>query len=62
VAILDAGPFQTWISAFDRHERAQRRYEAAGRLNNRELIDYLRGDLDQAAAELNAAIRAMNAH
>ncbi|HCB76765.1 MAG TPA: hypothetical protein DEP91_11450 [Sphingomonas bacterium] len=60
MAILDAGPFQDWIRAFDRHERAQKRYAAAGRIRNEALINYLRPELDEAGRELNAATRALN--
>lgn len=60
MAILDAGPFQDWIRAFDRHERAQKRYDAAGRIWNEALINYLRPELDEAGRELNAATRALN--
>lgn len=57
--IMDAGPFQNWIRAFDRHEQAKRRWDAANAIGNQGLINYLRADLDQAAQELNAAIRSM---
>lgn len=60
MAILDAGPFQDWIRAFDRHERAQKRYDAASRTGNEALINYLRPELDEAGRELNAATRALN--
>lgn len=60
MAILDSGPFQDWIRAFDRHERAQKRYDAAGRIRNEALINYLRPELDEAGRELNAATRALN--
>lgn len=60
MAILDAGPFQDWIRAFDRNERAQKRYDAAGRTGNEALIKYLRPELDEAGRDLNAATRALN--
>ncbi len=60
MAILDAGPFQDWIRAFDRHERAQKRYDAAGRTGNEALIKYLRPESDEAGRDLNAATRALN--
>lgn len=58
--ILDASLYQYWISAFDRHDRARKRYEAATATGNGALIDYLRNDLEQAAHEFNQAIRALN--
>lgn len=60
MAILDAGPFQDWIRAFDRQERAQKRYDAAGQTGNEALINYLRPELDEAGRELNAATKALN--
>lgn len=60
MAILDAGPFQDWIRAFDRHEQAQRRHDAAGRTGNKALINYLRPELDAAARDLNTATKALN--
>ena len=60
MAILDAGPFQDWIGAFDRHERAQKRYNAAGGTGNEALINYLRPELDEAGRDLNAATKALN--
>ena len=50
--VMDAGPYQDWMKAFDNHERAQRRWEAANKLGNPALINYTRTDLEQAAAEL----------
>lgn len=57
MAILDAGPYQAWIKAFDEHERAERRFEAASRLGNQALIAYLRAQREEAAQTLHAAIR-----
>ncbi len=59
MAILDAGPVQDWIKAFDEHERAKQRWEAANRMANQALINYLRTDMDRAAQALHAAIRAL---
>ena len=58
--ILDAGLYQAWIAAFDNHDRAERRLVAAGATGNRDLIEYVRGLSEQAAQELNQAIRALN--
>lgn len=55
--MIDVGLFQNWIQAFDNHERAQRRYDAAAKLGDRALIDYLRPELDAASGRLNAAIK-----
>jgi hypothetical protein len=60
MAMLDAGPFQEWVRAFDMHERAQRRYEAAGRTGNQALIDYLRPGLEETRRDLNTTIKALN--
>lgn len=60
MAILDAGPMQDWIRAFDRHELSKRRWDAANATGNRALIDYLRGDVDSAARDLNAALKTLN--
>jgi hypothetical protein len=60
MAILDAGPFQDWIRAFDGYERAQRRYDAAGRTGNQALVDYLRPELEAASRDLNTAIKILN--
>jgi len=60
MAIVDAGPYQDWIRAFDQHERAERRHEAAWGIGNQALIAYLRLELDTAAKELNAATRTLN--
>ena len=61
MAIIDAGPFQDWVRAFDRHDQAQPRHDAAGRIGNQALIQHLRSELDAAARELNNATRALNA-
>jgi hypothetical protein len=60
MAILDAGPFLDWIRAFDGHQQAQKRYNAAGGTGNDALINYLRPKLDEAARDLNAATKALN--
>lgn len=60
MAILDAGAYQAWIAAFDNWDRAQRRFDAAGRLGNGALTDYLRGNLERASRDYNAAIKALN--
>ena len=59
MAILDASPFQTWMTAFDNWDRAQRRYNAAGQLGNQELVAYLRPLLDQAERAYHAAVRGL---
>lgn len=60
MAIIDAGQYQDWIRAFDRHERAKRRSDAAGATGNQALIDYLRPELDEANRDLNTAIKILN--
>ncbi len=60
MAILDAGTYQGWIKAFDNYDQAQRRLDAAGSTGNRESIGYLRGNLEKASREYNAAIKALN--
>ena len=59
MVILDAGPYQEWIRAFDNWDRAKRRFEAAGAQGNSALTDYLRGSLETARQEYNAAIKAL---
>ena len=61
MAILDAGPFQDWIRAVERSERAHRLNDAAGITGNRALIAEMRKNLDVVDRELNAAIKAINA-
>ena len=60
MAIMDAGPFQDWIRAFDHHEQARKRYDAAGQTGNAALIEYLRPGLEDAARALNLATRSLN--
>ncbi len=57
--VMEVGPYQEWMQAFDRHEHAKRRWEAANALGDQGLINYTRSDLDQAAQVLRAAIRAL---
>ena len=59
VAMMDAGLFQGWIAAFDRYESAKRRYDAAGQIGHGALSDYLRGRVEDASRELNAATKAL---
>jgi len=60
MALLDAGPYQDWIRAFDNWERAKSRFDAAGRTGNQALIEYLRPHVDRAQRELNAALKTLN--
>lgn len=53
MAILDAGPIQDWIRAFDSHERAKRRFDAASATGNQVLMNYLRQEMEDAARNLN---------
>lgn len=55
--VMDAGPYQEWMKAFDRHEQAKRRWDAAHAIGDQGLITYLRAELDQTAQLLHAAIR-----
>ena len=59
MAILDSEPFQTWITAFDRWEQAERRCEAAAKIGHQPLVEYLRMQREQAAYDYNNAIRAL---
>jgi hypothetical protein len=57
MAIHDAGMYEDWIRAFDKFERAQRRYDAAPVVGDRGLVDYLRASFQSAAQEYQAACR-----
>lgn len=60
MAILDASPFEDWIRAFDNHERARKRFDEANTTGNKALINYLRQEVDDAAKNLNVALRILN--
>lgn len=55
--VTDEPAFQNWIQAFDHHKLIESRYDAAAKLNNKPLMDYLRPELDKAIISLNAAVR-----
>ncbi len=59
MAVMDAGLYQAWIRAFDNWDRAQRRFGAAGAINDAALTNYLRGDWETARREYNDAIKAV---
>ena len=54
--IIDTGPYQAWVQAFDRYERAERRYNAAANLNHAGLMQHLAAERESARMSLNAAI------
>jgi hypothetical protein len=59
MAILDAAPYQTWISAWDNVERGRSRLVAAKATGNSKLISYVENALQKAVTEYNAALEAL---
>ncbi|QHD65763.1 hypothetical protein GS397_00875 [Sphingobium yanoikuyae] len=58
--ITDDAPYQAWMAAHDRYERAESRRNAAGRTGNKLLIARTQSDVERAGRELNAALRDLN--
>jgi len=60
MAIMDDAPYQAWMAAHDQYERAESRWNAANRTQNRSLVARTQADMENARQRLNSALKELN--